>query len=360
MGIEWEDIAESVRIDEVLNDLGVDVHEVVRGEHWASCPLPSHPGSDQKPSFSINEDTYLFNCFTCSEGGPLPLLVASMEGMETDDTSTRWEKALYWLLPYSDADIEGDDGFMEQLERYLQRADAKVKLNRTPDLPYYSPRVIERLEFAPLEVLAKWGIKHEGTVEQFGIRYDPQRRRLKGGQEYEGPAIVIPHILRGDIIGYQERWLSDDRPKWVPKYTNSENFPKKTTIYNFDGIVAEGRKGMPSVVVESTMTTARLWEVGYSSGATFGASVTPDQIRLLRSLHSGVILAFDDDPDYVNDTGKLVRGAGKKALSNLVEALADSIPIWSASVGTDDKSDLADLDDEQIHAVISRAVWRFA
>lgn len=359
MEITWEDIAESIRLDEVLTDLGIDITEVTRLEHWTSCPLPTHPSADVKPSFSINEHSLLYNCFVCG-GGPLPLLVAEMQELESDEYGTRFEKALEWLLPYSDAELEDDDddGFTEQIERYLAR-DVKVKHTRTVDLPYYSPRVIERLDYAPLETVAKWGIKHEETIEQFGIRYDEYRRRVKGGKEYEGPALVIPHIFRGEIVGYQERWLDDDRPKWIPKYTNSDDFPKATTIYNWDGVVEEARRGQSPVVVESTMTTARLWEVGYSSGATFGASVRDEQIRLLRSLDCGVILGFDNDFDFKNRKGQMVKGAGAKAMQEVAEKLSPYIPVWSASPGAGDKLDFADLSDEEIEAAIRRMIFVF-
>lgn len=357
MNITWDDIAESVRLDEVLTDLGIDIQEVNRTEHWASCPLPTHPSADVKPSFSVNEVSMLYNCFVCG-GGPLPLLVAEMQGLESDEYGTRFDKALEWLLPYSDGDIEVDDdeGFMDQLERYLER-ESRVKRSRETDLPYYSPRVIERLDYAPLDALDKWGIKHEATVVQFGIRYDEARRRTKGKRDYEGPALVIPHIFRGEIVGYQERWLDDDRPHWIPKYTNSDNFPKATTLYNWDGVLEEARRGQPPVVVESTLTTARLWEVGYSSTATFGASVRDEQIRLLRTLRCGVILGFDDDPDFQNARGQTVEGAGKKAMNDVAQKLLDYIPVWSASPGAGDKGDFADLSDEEIVAAISRMLW---
>lgn len=359
--IEWDDIAESIRLEEVLSDLDIEITDVARGEHWASCPLPTHPGADAKPSFSVNEQTLLYNCFVCNEGGPLPLLVASMQDLETDEDGTRWNKALEWLLPFSDADVreDDDDGFMEQLERYLDRNEVRTVHARKVEMPYYSRRIIERLDYAPLDLLSKWQIEHEATVEQFDIRYEPSRYRSKAGKEYYGPALLIPHFYRGDLVGYQERWLDEERPKWIPKYTNSDNFPKADTLFNWDGAKEEARRGLPVLVVESTMTAIRLWEIGYAAVATFGASVRDEQIRLLSTFHAGgVILAFDSDPAFRNTKGEWIEGAGKKAFATVSARLLDlGIPVHTIEVTSDSKDDLADLSEEQIHALITQCAW---
>ena len=347
---EWADIIDSIRLDEVLTELAVPVSSVVRGEHWSSCPLPTHPGADRSPSFSINEDSLLWNCFTCSDGGSLPLLVMRLEELD-------WDGAIDWLLPYSDGEIAENDerGYLEQLERTLERAESRVERTRREALPFYSPKVIERLPEAPLELLTKWNITAPETVTEHQIKYDEERRRYKPDKgEYIGPALVIPHFFGGKLVGYQERWLDDDRPKWIPKYTNSDDFPKRQTLYGWDGALEDARRGMPVIVVESTMTRARLWELGYSAVATFGASVTGEQLRLLRSLIGGVILTQDNDPAYLNKKGQRVEGAGKRAVKENANALTDYIPVEILPPAGEEKEDLADLDEEVIHSLIER------
>jgi DNA primase len=353
--IEYTDIIDSIRLDEVLDGLDIRVVEIKKGEHWASCPLPTHPGADSSPSFSVNEDTLLFNCFTCGEGGPLPLLVAAMNDYETDAGGKRWDKAVEWLLPFSDGEVDTDQGFMEQLERYLDRADEKPHRTRKHEMPYFSTRVLEKLDYAPLELVEKWNITDERTVEQFNLRFDPERHRRVN--DYTGPALIIPHFYHGDLVGYQERWLSDDRPKKMPKYTNSEDFPKALTLFNMDGAVEEARRGLPVIVVESTMTVIRLWELGYTSVATFGASVSDEQVRLLTSFSGGLILVFDSDPDYLNERGKWVTGAGKKALADTTTKLFDFVfPLEICEFMTDNKDDLADLPEDEVHGLIQGRV----
>lgn len=356
----WTDIEDSVRLDEVLDALGVNVISITKGEHWASCPLPSHPGADASPSFSVNEDNLLWNCFTCDDGGSLPTLVIRIEELQDSDYETAWAKAVDWLIPFSDGEVSEDDdaGFLEQVDKYFKRGEERKRYVK-PTMPYFADRVIDLLEPAPLDILAKWNITSEETVEHFRLKYDPERHRIKGDKDYTAPALVIPHFFNGKLVGFQERWLADDRPKWVPKYTNSDDFPKSTTLYDWDN-VREEAQGSPAIVVESAMTRIRLWELGYAGVATFGASVTDEQVRLLRALRGGVILSFDNDPDYLNQKGKWVMGSGRKAMLTYVEKLADYIPVEFLPFVDKDKGDLADLEDREVHMLVERREPVFA
>lgn len=347
--VTWDDISQSLRLEEVLDEMGVRVNYVNRGEHFASCPLPTHPGADANPSFSVNDDTFLWNCFTCNEGGILPSLAMKVLGIVS------WDEALRYLAPFSDADVDGEDdvAFMKQLQGYLERSETPSKRRRGVTLPYYSNSVIEKLESAPVALLDKWGIKDPQTVEDFQIKYDSERRRIKGGKEYVAPAIVIPHYWEDRLVGYQERWIEEDRPKWVPKYTNSDDFPKAQTLYNWGRAVEAARRGEPVIVVESVFTVHRLHELDYTAVATFGASVSDVQVRLLGALGM-LVLSYDSDPDYVNAKGVLVKGAGQKALKELTARLSDLAATFVVPNVALEKGDLADLEDDEIHDLIDR------
>lgn len=339
---EWADLIDSVRLDEVLSALGIRVDQITKGEHWSSCPLSTHPGADASPSFSINEDSLVYNCFICG-GGLLPKLVQDVESLDS------WDDAIVWLFDYSDGDVTTDDGFQKQLERYLERAVSRPKRTRAKELPFYSPRVIDRYPEAPVELLSKWNIFEQETVSHHQIKYVEQHHRQSPKGEYTGPALIIPHFFGGKLVGYQERWLDDDRGKYPPKYTNSDDFPKAETLYGWDDALAEIRETPSAVlVVESAMTRLRLWELGFTSVGTFGAQVSDDQIRLLRSLTTGVILATDNDPDFYDAKGKLVTGAGKKALAKLANELTDFIPVEALPPVAKEKGDLADIDEVEV------------
>jgi CHC2 zinc finger len=57
-----------------------------RGEQWHGfCPLPTHEGKRQSPSFSANVGRGIWQCFGCGAKGNLIEFAARMEGLNPDD-----------------------------------------------------------------------------------------------------------------------------------------------------------------------------------------------------------------------------------------------------------------------------------
>ena len=326
MPLDWDDIKDSIRLDEVIDALGFNITEVIKGEHWASCPLPSHPGADRKPSFSINEDTFQWHCFTCNDGGQLPFLVMRLRGIT-------WEESVRYLLPYSDGPTSEENAITKRIARLRDKSKLRPEIKqRKKVLPYFSERVLQDLEPVPIDILAQWYVDRS-TAAEFNLRYDPERDR-RG--KYTGPAMIIPHYFEESLVGYQERWLGE-RPVWLAKYTNTDDFPKRYTLYNYD----RARESTePVLVVESVMTVVRLASLGYPAVGTFGVSVTPEQIKLLRGFQQGLVLSTDND------------APGQKQRDYLIGELYRYVPLQVIPSPDVEKGDLADISEDDV-----RALW---
>ena len=332
----WDDLVDTLQFEAVMDELGIRITKSRKGgtQHEAHCPLPSHPGADNTPSFGINSDALVWNCFTCGDGGLLPLLVVRLEGLEDDPEGlSAWQQALNWLLPFTDHNPDFDAGFVENIEGYLRAAEKPPQRIHRPTLPQFSSSLFDKLEMAPVALFERWGIRDQSTIDHFGIRYDPDRMRTN--IRYTGPAIVIPHWFEGQLVGYQERWMGE-RPNKLPKYTNSTDFPRKETLFDWDSVQPN------TIVVESTMTRIRLYEMGYSAVATFGAQMTPRQIQLLSTLKS-VTLAQDNDQ------------AGQRAMRKSADLLSELTYVEILPPPDIEKGDLADLEDAQIEAILDRS-----
>ena len=103
----------------------------------------------------------------------------------------------------------------------------------------------------------------------------------KVGFDREEVRIVFPHFWNSKLVGYQKRRLDD--PRWDrtaipasggnPKYKNSPNFPRDSTLYNLDNVT-----GDHAVVVESVMSVLKAETLGVNNFvATFGGNVTEAQ-----------------------------------------------------------------------------------
>jgi DNA primase len=330
----WEEVKESLRFEDVLDELAVDVVEVRKGEHWAHCPLPGH--TDSSPSFSINDDTMYWHCFVCDEGGGLPDLVGILRGL--DD----WQEKLRWLAPFSDVAVHGGDEVYRKrvvrIQRNVERWGQR-KARRQERMPAFAPGALNRFETAPMAELARWNITSEDIRDEFRLGFDGAHERYG----YTGPALIVPHFFRGRLVGYQERWLDDDRPDHVKKWTNTDDFPKGETLYNWDRAVEHSGMGHEVVVVEAAMTVVRLACIGIVAVATFGSSVKEKQLRLLGSLPGGLALAFEDDD------------AGRKATAKLAEELRKRTPVRVAP-SPGGKQDYADVPDEGVFELLSAAL----
>lgn len=104
--------------------------------------------------------------------------------------------------------------------------------------------------------------------------------------------IFIPVLYRGDMVGWQGRWPSDDyRKEGAAKYYNMTSFKKSHVLYGFDAAV-----GSDHIIVTEGVTD--VWAVGASTVAVLGKTISIQQQALLsRWADSGslLILLLDGD-----------------------------------------------------------------
>jgi Toprim domain-containing protein/CHC2-type zinc finger protein len=296
------------------------------GEMIHCCSLPYH--DENNASASLNYQKLTYNCFGCQSSGGLLWYIATCRG-ESGEGAQRWledqtgtgpdEQPLSSLLSFFEA-------------TYGPRAD-----RRTP-IPKMSRRVLEPwLAIHPYMTDPPpdgRGIPEE-TLMRFLVGYNTFNINL-GSEEaprwVKSPRIVIPHIWKDNLVGWQSRRLYDDG---TPKYQSTGDFPKDQTIYNFD------ERSSSVVVVESPMSVLSKAHLPEHIEATFGASVTDRQVRLL-SIHRRVILFMDND----------------EAGWNATESLADSLSDYSEVFVVDSPwaADPADMDDWTYFGLIESAV----
>lgn len=346
MALTWADVRDSgLRLEDVEAALGISVDR--RGdEDWALCPLPTHGGDRSEPHFSINNESYQWKCFTCGGGGGLVSLVEQCLAVDR-------EGAVTWLAQFSDVDSASTD-VEHKLKKYLGyvHRERDWGYERSPTLPWLPPHMLSEFHEdvmmgADLYQFAyhKWGIDPDTLDEfQIGCKRDyVHKRRLKGD------AIIVPHFWEGNLVGWQARWFSVDEVETlfgsgrVPKYVNTDDFPKEFTLYNWDR-VSDLYRGDPLIVVESFATVMKLYQSAFPAAvATFGASISQRQVKIIASWDGPVMLAGDND------------AAGEASVRQNVELLRPQVPVWIIPPPDAEKGDLGDLTEAQIKAQIALA-----
>lgn len=304
----YKDFASRIDIDSFLDMaegqiLGEHiVKENKRGEveYIGRCPDPwgLHKHGDTTGKFAINIDRKVYNCFVCGGGSLLSLTMAVFD-LDAD-------AATDVLLLLADDATKTDDQWMDDIDRLL----SKLHSVEEPDdvLPYFNSHQLSKWDMNAEQLRAwndgeldskvkgiDWNVLIGNAVYATdAIKYAPRDKH--SGQPidvpYEGPAVVFPHYVGDRLVGWQNRWLSHLRPVWIQKYTNTPDFPKSTTLYRPR---THTRSHLPVVVVESVPTALYIVGLGWPAVATFGATVTPQQLKLLRRFQQGVILAPDCD-----------------------------------------------------------------
>jgi hypothetical protein len=87
------DRAKAVRFEELLDRLGVSVQK--HGEELRGiCPIPAHSGEKKKPSFYVNPDKQVFNCFGCKAKGNIVTFAQAYNGLATFES----KQAALWIV----------------------------------------------------------------------------------------------------------------------------------------------------------------------------------------------------------------------------------------------------------------------
>lgn len=346
-----------LRYSEFVDDINVTafeeaigfVTEYERGDNDVGfCLWPeNHSHGDTTGKFAIHREDKIYNCYVCGGGTLLSLAMETQGFTDVDDATA-------WLHQFCEEDLRSDSDFVDD----FMDAFADVE-KRVESLPFFNDRVLDNFS-DPLEEAMEWVDGHwvpfltnrcilPEIAAQAGVRYKeeitrkpPQKGKFADDDPYTGPGIIFPHTWKGRLVGWQTRWLDPDRPDWLPKYTNTSDFPRETTIYGWDIFNDYFAHDAFTVVVESAPSSLFVQSCGYASVATFGSNVNDAQLRLLRRLPN-VILA--PDHDVPKDSAKL--GAGMKWRNHLADYLKPYTRVWFLPLlkaGTD-IGDLAKADD---------------
>lgn len=343
--LRYGDFADRIDLERLYSAIGFEPFSEQRGNDVGHCIWPeNHAHGDSTGKFAIHREDKVYNCYVCG-GGSLLSLAMQANDMNVDD-------ATHWLYQFAKPPAD-DEQFLEEFERDLEDVE-----QRTRTLPYFNEHVLDKwVQNVDQDVLdflkEKWAISAE-VAREYRIGFNADHRRRARDEVYIGPALIFPVTWKGRLIGWQERWLEpdDNRPQWVPKYTNTTDLPRKEIIFNYDAALGWkqpgpheqrgliGRLPRQVFVVESVASVYALRSLRLNVVGTFGSSASDAQKRLLRRFSQGVILCPDNDKP--KDPKK--KPAGLKWRDDLSDYLKRFVPVGllpPPPVGP--KEDVADL-----------------
>jgi len=254
-------------IEGALLSLGIETTQ--RGDELIGlCPmhLERTGREDSNPSWSMNAETGVHHCFSCGYKGTLLTLVGEIKEFTTTWGHVDFDAAKDWLRNNIEVNFE-------YLAKQLEEA-------RNAYVPIQAPVAMSEARLAVFDAPPAWALEARGlsesSAETFGVKW-------KSDTNSWITPIRDPHSNK--LMGWQEKSQTErlfrNRPTGVPK---------ARTLFGLDVF-----KGGTMIVVESPLDAVRLASLGiYGGVSTFGASVSDQQISLMKQADK-LIIAMDND-----------------------------------------------------------------
>lgn len=258
--LDFKKLRKQLDFGKVLQSYGVELK--LRGDqHHGFCPLPSHKGKRNSPSFSANVKRKIWQCFGCGRKGNVLDFAVLMDGGNPKNgehvmlTATKLSGASFseWSEPKTTDDKDEDAVINAPLDFELKGLDATH--------PYLFSRCFR-----------------DETIERFGLGFCT--RGLLADR------VVIPlHDAKGTLVGYAGRVVNDEaiseeNPKYKFPGRRKRNgviheFRKSLLLYNEHHIE---RKVSDLVIVEGFASVWWLTQAGVKNVVSLmGSSCSSEQ-----------------------------------------------------------------------------------
>lgn len=282
------------------------------GNKLRSC-CKIHNG-DSPTAFEVNTDDNVWYCHSgCKFGGDAIKLVQIMD--ELDFFSAIIKLSTLFNIDITTLTLE--KGVLSQYEDAIKFFEGLATIPKTSIFVPPSTSTIRVKQYK--------GISEE-TCSDFNIRYTKvypvinEIGELKGTNVYN--RVIFDIKMNGNLIGQSLRSLDNkDNIRWIHM---PSGFKRSRILFNYDKAIESinNTKDSTIIVCEGIMDVLRVYDAGYHNvvGA-LGCNITLEQIRLLSSIATDIILMLDNDI-----AGKIAIEKYNKMLSKRFDVYNVSIP----------------------------------
>ena len=307
----------------VLEELGITVAEVVGDEVWAWCPNDDH--EERRPKhWSINAKSGEHLCFSCGYSGTIEMLVAEKLNLRSTIRLPNGEP--------SPLNLTAAKEWVRERGMSLDALRRLPSWERTAE--EYEPPMGESLlaiyETPPWSELEQRQLDADSCA-RYGVLWDPRESTW-----------ILP------VRDPDEHTLWGWQVKGAGIFRNHPPGIKKShTLFGLNAFA-----GSRAILVESPLDAVRLSAEGIDGGlATFGASISETQMRIVLDVADELVVATDN---FSSDA------AGRQAALKLLKRYSTRIDMRFLDYSRTDAKDIGDMDSQQITSAIKGAkhAWR--
>ena len=331
MQIPQNVIDEVVERADIVDLIGKHVKLKRSGQNYFGC-CPFH--NEKSASFSVSPVKQMYHCFGCGESGNAISFVMKYQGFDFISTIKSLAEQYGVILPVEDNQPRLNP---EQQQQIKQR---KLDIHQTMNLAVdFYRKQLSNSNYAQ-HYLTHRGLSSE-IAHQFQVGfaqndfqnlanqfkdYSSNKLLLDCGLVVENDAgkrydrfrerIIFPiHNLKGDVIGFGGRIITNGEPKYLNS-PETELFSKSKELYGLFQAKKSIRELNQVIVVEGYMDVIALNQFGVTNVvATMGTAITEEHVKILFRLCDNICYSFDGD-----NAGKK---AGWRALERSISLVTD-------------------------------------
>ncbi len=365
MGIVDDDIARVRDSTDIVAVISEHVQLKRVGRRWNGlCPFHA----EKSPSFSVNQELGLYNCFGCGAKGDAITFVREIDHADFVTAVETLASKANITLRYDDRDAgEGrkvrgkmaaimDEAVGWYHERLLKAPDAARARGYLRSRGLSGDEVRQyRLGWAPDgwdELARALGVPSTKDAERYqlfeGAGLGFLNRAGRVTDAFRGRVLFPIFDVNGEPVAFGGRVLpgsSDPR-----KYKNSAEtrlYAKSKTLYGLNWAKAAIVNADEAIVCEGYTDVIGFAAAGMPRAvATCGTSLTEEHFRLLKSYAHRIVLAFDADSAGQNAAERFYEWERQYEIDVAVAALPPGV----------DPADLARTDPEALRGAITGAV----
>lgn len=254
--VNFKDVKDQLSFEAVIEHYKLVLKQAKGNELVGLCPFHE----EKEPSFKINTQKKVFNCFGCHASGNVLDFVARMENISIRKAALLVQEWFYI----------GDPG------KVAYNANMSVeKSSKSQDTPQNAP--IEPNK--PLKFALKLNpnhpyLKNRGIDEELAKYFEIGF--CNRGLMKDRIAISL-YDENNILVGYAGRWVEEELSAEEDKYKFPPDFKKSLILYNFNRV--KGSENL--VVVEGFFSVFRLHQLGIKSIALMGCSMSDYQEKIL-------------------------------------------------------------------------------
>jgi len=316
--------------DEVLNEIRqkTDIVDVIsekvslskKGKsYFGLCPFHN----EKTPSFSVEPERQIFNCFSCGEKGDVFSFKQKTENISfieaVEDLAIKANIDLGVSTPkkenpfkkHYEINKNAENFYKLYLSSTKQGAIAKDYLHKRG----ITDEIINafNIGLAPNEydVLYKTLIDKDYLVSDlFDLGLIKQSKKDNFYDLFRERIIIPIHDVYGNTVGFSGRTYLDT-DKESPKYINSPQtaiFTKSKILFNLDNALNEIKKNNRIVLFEGYMDVTAAYRAGIKESlASMGTSLTVEQVKLMKKYSDNVTICYDGDPAGIEASSRAIK-----------------------------------------------------